>query len=62
MRATLPQTSSTLPEVQHKCIYDTLPQIPPNIDGVSIGDIPYKYMKTRSRFPSQGLCIDANSE
>lgn len=43
-------------------LLEALPQIPPNLDNSTIGDIPMKYWKqTAKRFPSQGMCVDATT-
>jgi hypothetical protein len=39
-----------------------LPQLPPAIQGVSVGDIPIKFNRPRPRMSFHGLCIDASTK
>ena len=53
------KTSNNLNDLKDSSIYESLPRLPPPITGVSVGDMPKKYFKLDSIFPSAGICIDA---
>lgn len=39
---------------------ETLPKLPPSLDGVSVADIPLKYFDLKKNiYPAAGFCIDA---
>ena len=54
------QTTESDSQDSHQQLLSHLPQLPPDIQGVAVGNIPLKYHKPRTvRLPYHGLSIDA---
>jgi hypothetical protein len=46
-------------DIKDSVLYEALPRLPPSIEGVTVADIPLKYFRYDTIFPTAGICLDA---